>query len=234
MASTPTPLPRKRLGLIVEDQTDTRAWLVRTLGIAFDGIAISEAATFQAACDWIAAQPRAFADPDANAPRDIALIDIGLPDGNGIDLIRMLADGHPQILPIVTTIYDDDAHLFDAIAAGAKGYLLKDQHADTLVGYLHRIDAGEPPLSPSIAQRMLTHFAKRSVVDANVDAEAALTPRELDILRLLGRGLRVAEAARVLGLTPHTVAGYVKTVYRKLNISSRAEAAIEAMRRGLV
>ncbi|MGB3866008.1 MAG: response regulator transcription factor [Xanthobacteraceae bacterium] len=234
MASTPTPFPRTRRGLIVEDQADTRAWLVRMLRLAFDGIAISEAATFQAARDWIAAQPRTFAEPDANAARDIALIDIGLPDGNGIDLIRMLADGHPQILPVVTTIYDDDAHLFDAIAAGAKGYLLKDQHADTLVGYLHRIDAGEPPLSPSIAQRMLTHFAKRNAVAPITDAEAVLTPRELDILRLLGRGLRVAEAARVLGLTPHTVAGYVKTVYRKLNISSRAEAAIEAVRRGLV
>lgn len=234
MASTPTPLPRKRRGLIVEDQTDTRAWLVRMLGVAFDGIAISEAATFQAARDWIDAQPRTTSEPDSNVMRDIALIDIGLPDGNGIDLIRMLTNEHRHILPVVTTIYDDDAHLFDAIAAGAKGYLLKDQHADTLVGYLHRIDAGEPPLSPSIAQRMLTHFAKRNTVDANADAEAALTPRELDILRLLGRGLRVAEAARVLGLTPHTVAGYVKTVYRKLNISSRAEAAIEAVRRGLV
>ena len=234
MASTLTPPPRTRCALIVEDQADTRVWLVRMLATAFDGIAISEAATFQAARDWIAAQPRTFAEPDASAARDIALIDIGLPDGNGIDLIRMLADGHPQILPVVTTIYDDDAHLFDAIAAGAKGYLLKDQHADTLVGYLHRIDAGEPPLSPSIAQRMLTHFARRTTVDAATDTEAMLTPRELDILRLLGRGLRVAEAARVLGLTPHTVAGYVKTVYRKLNISSRAEAAVEAVRRGLV
>lgn len=234
MASPPAPPPRDRRGLIVEDQADTRAWLVRMLGVAFDGIVISEAATFQAARDWIAAQPRAVAEADANAARDIALIDIGLPDGNGIDLIRMLADAHPRILPVVTTIYDDDTHLFDAIAAGAKGYLLKDQHADTLVGYLHRIDAGEPPLSPSIAQRMLTHFARRNTIDSATDAEATLTPRELDILRLLGRGLRVAEAARVLGLTPHTVAGYVKTVYRKLNISSRAEAAIEAVRRGLV
>jgi DNA-binding NarL/FixJ family response regulator len=234
MASTPTPLPRERRGLIVEDQADTRAWLVRMLSVAVDSIAISEAATFQAARDWIAAQPRIAAEPDVHAVHDIALIDIGLPDGNGIDLIRMLADGHPQILPVVTTIYDDDAHLFDAIAAGAKGYLLKDQHADTLVDYLHRIDAGEPPLSPSIAQRMLAHFSRRGTMDPNADAEAALTPRELDILRLLGRGLRVAEAARVLGLTPHTVAGYVKTVYRKLNLSSRAEAAIEAMRRGLV
>ncbi len=238
MASSPTPGSRKRQGLVVEDQADTRAWLSRTLATAFDGIAIREAATCQAARAWIKARPASPAEPDDSAVRDIALIDIGLPDGSGIDLIRMLADSHPHVLPVVTTIYDDDAHLFDAIAAGARGYLLKDQHADTLVGYLHRIDLGEPPLSPSIARRMLAHFARRGGATAGAgiaaEAETALTPRELDILRLLGRGLRVTEAARVLGLTPHTVAGYVKTVYRKLNISSRAEAAVEAVRRGLV
>ena len=82
MASTPTPFPRARRGLIVEDQTDTRAWLVRMLGVAFDGIAISEAATFQAARDWIAAQPRTTGEPDPGAIRDIALIvsrDLGAP-----------------------------------------------------------------------------------------------------------------------------------------------------------
>jgi DNA-binding NarL/FixJ family response regulator len=100
--------------------------------------------------------------------------------------------------------------------------------------YLHRIDHGEPPLSPSIAQRMLTHFQRRAASLAGAEAGEALTPRELDVLRLLGRGLRIGEAARVLGLTHHTVAGYVKAVYRKLNITSRAEAAVEAVRRGLV
>lgn len=223
-----------RRGLIVEDQADTREWLVRMLGMAFDGIEISEAATRQAAFDWIRSRaPRGAASDDVSS-RDVALIDLGLPDGSGIDLIRLLADQYPRVLPVVTTIYDDDEHLFEAIAAGAKGYLLKDQHADTFVNYLHRIELGEPPLSPLIAQRMLAHFAKRREPDIDSGAEASLTARELDVLRLLGRGLRVAEAARVLGLTPHTVAGYVKTVYRKLNISSRAEAAVEAVRRGLV
>lgn len=224
----------KRLGLIVEDQVDTRAWLVQMLRTAFDGISIAEAATQQTAFEWIRTQPISQPGPDESL--HIALVDLGLPDGSGIDLIRELAEKYPAVLPIVTTIYDDEGHLFEAIAAGAQGYLLKDQHADTFVSYLHRINLGEPPLSPSIARRMLKHFAHRppATLLSPAAPESALTAREIDVLRLLGRGLRTGEAARVLGLTSHTVAGYVKTVYRKLNISSRAEAAVEAVRRGLV
>ena len=95
------------------------------------------------------------------------------------------------------------------------------------------IDRGEPPLSPSIARRMLEYFAKQAAPVADAQSEV-LTARELDVLRLLGRGLRINEAARVLGIAHSTVAGYVKAIYRKLNIASRAEAAIEAVRRGLV
>jgi DNA-binding NarL/FixJ family response regulator len=223
-----------RLGLIVEDQGDTRTWLGRMLASAFEGIMVSEAPTLSAARDWIASRRDTLSRD--NGVKHIALVDIGLPDGSGIDLIRDLARHHPAVTPIVTTIYDDDHHVFDAIAAGAQGYLLKDQHPDTLIEYLHRIDAGEPPLSPSIARRMMQHFARPQprALAAAIPTEEVLTAREMDVLRLLGRGLRVSEAARTLGLTPHTVAGYVKTVYRKLNISSRAEAALEAARRGLV
>jgi DNA-binding NarL/FixJ family response regulator len=222
-----------RLGLVVEDKSDTRAWLIRVLSEAFPGIDIAEVATRRLALDWIRMRVDRLSEP-ANAGLHVALIDLGLPDGSGIAIIRELSERCPGVLPVVTTIYDDDAHLFDAIAAGAKGYLLKDQEPDTLMQYLHRIDHGEPPLSPSIAQRMLTHFQRRAASLAGAEAGEALTPRELDVLRLLGRGLRIGEAARVLGLTHHTVAGYVKAVYRKLNITSRAEAAVEAVRRGLV
>ena len=104
-----------RIGLIVEDQADTRAWLVRMLPAAFAGIAIAEAATVQSALDWIAANAERLGDH--GTAQHIALVDIGLPDGSGIDIIRELANHHPFVLPVVTTIYDDDAHLFDAIAA---------------------------------------------------------------------------------------------------------------------
>lgn len=219
----------RRQILIIEDQVDARAWLGQMVTAAFTDVEIAETSSCAATLAWLNAHGARM----ANSNGALALIDLGMPDGSGIDIIRELNARYPTILRIVTTIYDDDRHLFEAIAAGAQGYLLKDRHPDTMVQYLRRIDHGDPPLSPSIAQRMLQHFARIKPQTSEPEAAGALTAREVDVLRLLGRGLRVAEAARVLGLTPHTVAGYVKVIYRKLNISSRAEAAIEATRRGL-
>lgn len=221
---------RIRRGLVVEDLPDTRAWLADLLGTAFPGIAVSTAATLAEGLAW--ADGEARAGPQGPAPA-IALIDLGLPDGPGLTLVRILAASAGAVMPIVTTIYDDDTHLFDALAAGAQGYLLKDQEAPALVRQLRRIEEGAPPLSPAIARRILARF--RADAPGRPSAgEAALTPRETDVLRLIGRGLRVGEAARHLGLADDTVAGYVKAIYRKLDIASRAEAALEAARRGLV
>jgi len=219
--------------LIVEDQPATRDWLA---GVVRQVIPAAELAIFGSLGEtrpWLAA----LSAQDAGR-FTLALVDLGLPDGSGIELIRELADGFPGALPVVCTAYDDDSYLFDAIAAGAQGYLLKDQDSDVLIQRLRRIEDGEPPLSPAIARRMMNYFrgqpAERSSPGPAADSEAALTPRELEVLALLGRGSRVPEAARRLGLTEHTVSTYVKIIYRKLRISSRAEAALEASRRGLL
>ncbi len=131
---------------------------------------------------------------------------------------------------VVATIYSDDAHVFDAISAGARGYILKDEDEISLVQYLKRIERGEPPLAPSIAHRILAHF--RSAAPTRPD-EARLTGREIETLSLIARGLTVSEAAARLGLTSQTVASYVKVIYQKLNVTSRAQATREAIRRGL-
>ena len=209
----------KGLCLVLEDQADTRAWLLGLMAARFPADAIAAAETLRAGRDWLAALP-----PGATG---LALIDLGLPDGSGISLIGEMVAAAPGIMPVVTTVYDDDRHLFDAIAAGAQGYILKDQAPDQFLTYLDRIDRGEPPLSPSIARRILARFRPHTPAPS-------LTPRETEVLSLLGRGLRVAEAAGVLTLSEHTVADHVKAIYRKLNIASRAEAALEAQRRGLV
>jgi DNA-binding NarL/FixJ family response regulator len=215
-SAAPTPLC-----LLIEDQPQTSDWMLGVLALAFPGLEIATAGTIKAAHHWL----------DANGQRlTLALIDLGLPDGSGIDIVRRLARDFPQALPVVATIYDDDAHLFDAIAAGARGYVLKDEEAELLAAYLKRIEGGEPPLSPSIAHRMLAHF--RSSTTARRD-EAGLSPRETEVLALLARGMTVSEAATRLGLQPQTVASYVKVIYQKLNISSRAEATREALKRGL-
>jgi len=259
---------RRPLALVVEDLPEVRDWLAEALAKAFDGIEVGRVGTLSEARAWLAALE---SGSRGSARLKMALIDLGLPDGSGIDLVRELTERHPHVLTIVATIFDDDEHLFPAIAAGAQGYLLKEQEPEALARHLRMIDEGLPPLSPSISRRMLAHFRERGALPASGAAASAggatsaagsavpaarvpvepvaaradgapspgaesitLSPRETEVLSYIGRGLRVGEAAKVLGLTEHTVAGYVKTLYRKLNISSRAEAALEAARRGLV
>lgn len=207
--------------LIVEDLPASREMLCRVAQAAFPGIATQATASLREAAAALAAAEAGF---------DLALIDLGLPDGSGISLLHRLAGAYAGTLPVVATIYDGDAHLFEAIAAGARGYLLKQEEPALLVEYLRRIERGEPPLSPAIANRMLAHFRRPQPGRRD---EAGLTPREAETLALLARGLTVAEAAAQMGLRPQTVASYVKVIYQKLDVDTRAEATREAIRRGL-
>ena len=225
-------IARDSIALVVEDQAPVCDWLADALRSAFDGIAVGKAGSLREARDWL---HELTANGQAGS-LSMVLIDLGLPDGSGIELIEELTERHANAVPVIATIHDDDEHLFGAIAAGAQGYLLKDQDAGMLVHHLRRIGEGTPPLSPAISRRMLAHFRRLAQETRQVAASEAttLSPRETEVLSYIGRGLRVGEAARALGLAEHTVAGYVKTLYRKLNISSRAEAALEAARRGLI
>lgn len=225
--------------LVVEDQTPVRRGLCALVRKVFPELVVDDAANLRTA----------LAALGGSCSYRLALIDLGLPDGSGLEVIQLAREKHPEALLVVTTIYDDDDHLFGALAAGADGYVLKEQPVAQLEQHLQRAAEGVVPLSPSIARRMLQHFRKQGGVPApsgaavsnvaasepsGLRAQAALTVREGDVLALIGRGFRVAEVAGYLGITENTVAGYVKDLYRKLNISSRAEAALEASRRGLV
>ncbi|MGH9510447.1 MAG: LuxR C-terminal-related transcriptional regulator, partial [Terriglobales bacterium] len=154
------------------------------------------------------------------------------PDGSGVDLIRSILQVHPLCQCIVTTIYADDLHLFPALRAGAAGYLLKDQPKERVVAALRGIASGEPPLSPVIAQRLLRVFGQDQA--SSSDQENPLSTRERETLVLIAKGFKLPEVAEQLGVTRNTAAGFIKSIYRKLNISSRAEATLEAARMGLV
>jgi DNA-binding NarL/FixJ family response regulator len=205
--------------LVVEDLPDVREWLRHVVMEAFPGIQVRVAAD-------IAGARRALA---VEVPQ-LALIDLGLPDGNGVDLIAEVHQRHPELHCVVTTIYTDDAHLFPALRAGAAGYLLKDQPKERLLPQLRGIAAGEPPLSPVIARRLLKVFEPEPSPN---DCEG-LSPRERETLLLIAKGYRLKEVAESMNVTRNTAAGYIKSVYRKLEISSRAEAALAASRMGLV
>lgn len=207
--------------LVVDDLAASRDWLAQALRLAFPGILIDLASTLREAGLLI--------DP----PPPLALIDLGLPDGSGVQLIETLAGRSRDTLCIVATVFDDDAHLFPALRAGAQGYVLKDQTPNALAEMLRGIADGQPPLSPSIARRLLRHFQPLAT-PAPVADEPHLTPRETDVLRFTAKGLTLVEVADALGISRHTASGYLKDIYRKLCVSSRAEATLEAARRGLV
>lgn len=213
--------------LIVEDLPDIRRWLAETLQQAFAGINITTAARRVEALELL--QRQSF---------DLALIDLGLPDGSGVDVVGALKVHQPQALSVVVTIHADDGHVFPALQAGAFGYLLKEQPREEIVAQLVRITQGEPPLSASIARRVLQYFsmaqADRQRVFAQIEEAVKLTERESEVLQRVAKGFTLQEIADQFDLSRFTINDYVKAIYRKLNVSSRAQAALEAVRLGLV
>lgn len=204
--------------LILEDIAETRDWLRALVTEAYAGAEIETAAMIREARGLI------------GRPFDLALLDLGLPDGSGLDFLRVVKAAHPRTLCVVTTVMGDDATVVAALSAGADGYLLKENPASVLTRQLQQIADGVPALSPAIARRIMEHFR---YTGPSEEADVRLTEREAEVLGLIGRGLRNAEVAKTLGIAESTVAGYIKDVYRKLGISSRAEAAWHAARLGL-
>lgn len=205
--------------LILEDHADMRAWLTGVVIEAAPEARIVTAPDLRTALELLAEQD-AF---------DLALVDLGLPDGSGLEVLRALKAKNPQTLCCVATILGNDTTVVAALAAGADGYLLKDQASALLVRQIRQMLDGVPALSPAIARRIMAHFRNTGPVTE----EAELTPREREVLGHIGKGLRNHEVAGLLGIGTNTVAAHIKAVYAKLGISSRAEAAWHATKLGL-
>jgi DNA-binding NarL/FixJ family response regulator len=159
---------------------------------------------------------------------DLVLLDLGLPDGNGLSLLDQVATLKERPTVIVLTIFDDDEHLFGALRKGADGYILKEESGVELAKLLHEILEGRPPLSGSIAERIL-----RCLRGARAASQPALTEREEQVVRLLAAGHTVESTARQLEISAHTVQHHVKNTYRKLNVHSRAELTRAAVGLGM-
>ncbi len=205
---------------VLEDIADACAWLVNIVGAVFPGVTISEASTI--------AQARKIISLHSF---DLALIDIKMPDGNGIDMIPVLRHANPHICCVISTIFDDNGNILRALQASADGYFLKDQPEARLRENLERILNGEPPLSPRVALRILDHFRRPP---APQKQETRLSDREKEILTLVAKGLNRAEVATACNIGIRTVASHIGTIYHKLDIASRSEATVEAIRMGLI
>jgi DNA-binding NarL/FixJ family response regulator len=165
---------------------------------------------------------------------DMLVVDLGLPDGNGADLIRSAARKRPDCDALVVTVFGDDQHVIDAIEAGATGYILKDSPPGELIRCLRQLRDGGSPISPGIARRLLARMRAPADRPAAAQASSPLTEREAEILRLIAKGLSFADVGGVLLISPHTVVAHVKKIYRKLSVHSRGEAVFEATQLGLL
>jgi DNA-binding NarL/FixJ family response regulator len=179
----------------------------------------------------------ALAGLAARAP-DVLLVDLGLPDMSGLELIRFAAGRYPECDILVISIFGDETNVLAALEAGARGYLLKGSLQHDIALDIQDIRNGGSPLSPVIARQML----KRLLIPihgvagrkADGEEETALTPREAEILNAISRGFSYAETAQMLGLSVGTVHSFLKRIYRKLAVHSKTEAVFEANRLGLI
>lgn len=165
---------------------------------------------------------------------EIVLTDIGLPDGNGIDLIHMLK--LPTIktsLAIVITVFGDAEHVISALKAGASGYILKDDDFMEINNAITCMLNGGSPISPTIARYLLTELSISTQTDEG-EQQGDLSAREHEILLLVSKGYTSKEIGEILDLSFHTINGYVKNLYKKLSVNSRTEAIYEATRKGII
>jgi DNA-binding NarL/FixJ family response regulator len=170
----------------------------------------------------------------AEAEVDVLLVDLGLPDGSGIALIREVARSRPETDIMVVTVFGDEAHVLSSIEAGATGYLLKRSLRDTLAQTVRELRAGGSPISPVIARQLLHRFRPPAPAGDAGAAESQLSEREREVLIFIAKGFTIAEIAGMLTLSSHTVATHVKHIYRKLAVHTRTEALFEAGRMGLL
>ncbi len=167
-----------------------------------------------------------FADAESglefltNAPADIVLMDIHLPGMDGIECVRRLKGVRPEMQFIMCTIFKDDESVFNALKAGATGYLLKNDDPGNIIKAIHELHAGGSPMTPQIARRVIESF-KRPAVN---DETHLLTKRETEMLGLLAKGLRYKEIAEKLFISTETVRKHINNTYQKLHVQSRIEA----------
>lgn len=166
---------------------------------------------------------------------DVAIVDISMPGIGGIEATERIKASRPGTAVLILTSYDDDRYVFALLAAGAAGYLLKDVPSEEVVRAVRSVYAGEPVLHPAIARKVLARFAAEAQGGyAGRDGERLLTDRELDILRLAACGLSNADIANRLSVSMRTVQAHLTQVFNKLGASSRTEAVIAGLRRGML
>jgi DNA-binding NarL/FixJ family response regulator len=205
---------------VIEDQRETRE------GLSF---LINSKDHFE--CRHVYSSMEAALEGIGDSPPRVALVDIGLPGLSGIEGVRILRDRYPSIAPVVLTVYKDDDRIFQAVCAGACGYLLKKTPPARLLEAVREIAEGGAVMSPEVAIRVVELFRKTQTRE---QSPVSLSPQELRLLKLLTEGHQNKTAAVDLGISVHTVSFHLRSIYEKLHVHSRSEAVARALRDGLV
>jgi DNA-binding NarL/FixJ family response regulator len=206
---------------IVEDDPILREELTRVIGLADDLTLIGAAAS---AADGRRLLTQAF---------DVLLIDLALPDGSGVDLIREASVQSAALKIIVVSVFGDARSVVNAIEAGAHGYLLKGAEPTEAAEAIRSVLAGGAPISPAVAGHILARIRGNANTPATGNAPS-LSEKEIAVLTDLAKGFRYKEVARLHNISPNTVGDHVKSIYRKLAVNSRSEAVFEAVQAGLI
>ena len=174
-------------------------------------------------------------------PFDVLLLDLGLPDGRGTQLLPQVRAAMPRAYIVAFTVFDDESHVIEAIEAGVDGYALKDCRSEQLIEVLDGVMRGESPISAAVAGFLLKRLRRGERANAAAAGREpgppsvdALTMRERDVLEMLARGLSYRETADALGIGASTVAHHVRSLYPKLAANSRSEAVFNALRDGVI
>jgi DNA-binding NarL/FixJ family response regulator len=205
---------------VIEDQQETR-----------EGIALLINRTEGFECRHVYTSMEAALERIGVDPPRVALLDIGLPGIDGIQGVRILQQRYPHIAPVMLTVYKDDDRIFQAMCAGACGYLLKQTPPGRLMEAVRQIAEGGAAMSPEVAMRVIELFRRAPVREAGW---VGLSPQETRLLKLLTEGHQNKTAAATLGISVHTVAFHLRSIYEKLHVHSRSEAVARALRDGLI
>ncbi len=223
--------------LVVEDDPQMRDFFAASVA--------RNAQLALAGCVGTLAEARAWLDSPGHAV-DVLLVDLGLPDGSGLDAIRHATRLHPGCESLVISVFGDDDNVLASIEAGALGYIHKDSTPDDIASTILEMKSGASPISPMIARRVLSRFmslresraqpaaAPPAPEPAAVPDRPALSNREQEVLELISRGFSYADIARLQSVSVHTVQTHIKNLYRKLAVRSRSEAVFEATQLGLL
>jgi DNA-binding NarL/FixJ family response regulator len=213
--------------MMVEDDAGTRMFFADSVRASAALQLVASEGSVAAACGWL----------DGHAAEvDALLIDLGLPDGSGLDVIRHARALNPQIEPLVISMFGDADNVLASIEAGALGYIHKDATPASIADTILAMRAGASPISPMIARLVLSKYRTEAPVNTPSPPTPAilLTRREQDILELLSQGHSYSEIANMRFLSVHTIQSHIKSLYRKLSVGSKTEAVYQATRIGLL